>query len=64
MGTYHSFLTVAMVKLYSVDYTTALSYAIVTHAVSYILVTVLGAYYYFADHIQLSELANASSKTE
>jgi uncharacterized protein (TIRG00374 family) len=64
MGTYHSFLTVAMVKLYGVDSTTALSYAIVTHGVAYILATLLGAYYYFADHIQLSELTNASSKTE
>jgi glycosyltransferase 2 family protein len=64
MGTYHSFLTVAMVRLYNVDMTTALSYAILTHGVSYIVVMIFGFYYYFRDHLQLSELASASSDHE
>jgi uncharacterized protein (TIRG00374 family) len=62
MGTYHSFLTVAMVKLYSVDMPTALSYAILTHGVTYLLATLLGAYYYFADHIKISEIADVTNK--
>jgi uncharacterized membrane protein YbhN (UPF0104 family) len=62
MGTYHSFLTVAMVKLYSVDMTTALSYAIVTHEVGYIVVMVIGVYFYFRDHLRVSELTSASLK--
>jgi glycosyltransferase 2 family protein len=62
MGTYHSFLTIAMVKLYHVNMTTALSYAIVTHEVGYIVIIVIGAYYYFHDHIKMSEYAEASSQ--
>lgn len=64
MGTYHSFLTVAMARLYNVDMATALSYAILTHGVTYIVASLLGFYYYFRDHLQLAELANASSEAE
>ena len=64
VGTYHSFLTVAMVKLYNVDTTTALSYAIITHTVTYLVATILGVYYYFSDHLHIAELAKASSKEE
>ena len=62
MGTYHSFLKVAMVKLYGIDETTSLSYAIVTHEVGYLVVMVIGVYYYFRDHLHMSDLASASSK--
>ncbi len=55
MGTYHSFLTIAMVKLYGVDKTTALSYSIVTHELGYIVIMVFGAYYYFKDHMNAAE---------
>jgi glycosyltransferase 2 family protein len=64
MGTYHSFLKVAMVKLYGIDETTALSYAIVTHEVGYLVVMVIGAYYYFRDQLHVSDLTSASSKEE
>ncbi|MCX6120681.1 MAG: lysylphosphatidylglycerol synthase transmembrane domain-containing protein [Ignavibacteriales bacterium] len=64
MGTYHSFLKVAMMKLYGIDETTSLSYAIVTHEVGYLVVMVIGAYYYFRDHLQISDLTSASSKEE
>jgi len=62
MGTYHSFLKVAMVKLYGIDETTSLSYAIITHEVGYLVVMVIGVYYYFRDHLHMSDLASASSK--
>jgi uncharacterized protein (TIRG00374 family) len=62
MGTYHSFLKVAMVRLYGIDETTALSYAIVTHEVGYLVVMVIGLYYYFHDHLHVSDLTNASTK--
>jgi glycosyltransferase 2 family protein len=62
MGTYHSFLKVAMIKLYGIDDTTSLSYAIVTHEVGYLVVMVIGAYYYFRDHLHMSDLTEASSK--
>jgi len=64
MGTYHSFLKVAMMKLYGIDETSSLSYAIVTHEVGYLVVMVIGAYYYFRDHLQMSDLTGASSKKE
>lgn len=64
MGTYHSFLKVAMIQLYGVDETTSLSYAIVTHEVGYLVVMVIGAYYYFRDNLQVSDLKSASSKEE
>ena len=64
MGTYHSFLKVAMVKLYGIDETTSLSYAIVTHEVGYLVVMIIGIYYYFRDHLQVSDLSSASSKDE
>jgi glycosyltransferase 2 family protein len=64
MGTYHSFLKVAMVKLFGIDETTALSYAIVTHEVGYLVVMVFGIYYYFRDHLRVSDLTSATSKEE
>jgi glycosyltransferase 2 family protein len=64
MGTYHSFLKVAMVRLYGIDETTALSYAIITHEVGYLVVMVIGTYYYFRDHLQISDLTDASSKEQ
>lgn len=60
MGTYHSFLTLAMMRLYNISATTALSYAIVTHEVGYLVVMVIGGYYYLRDHFKVSELSNAS----
>jgi hypothetical protein len=64
MGTYHSFLKVAMVKLYGIDETTSLSYAIITHEVGYLVVMVIGIYYYFRDNLRVSDLTSASSKEE
>lgn len=55
MGTYHSFLVFAMIKLYSIDLTTALSYAIITHEIGYIVITVIGTYYYFKDHFKIRD---------
>ena len=63
MGTYHSFLTIAMVKLYGVDKTTALSYSIVTHELGYIIFMVFGAYYYFKDHMIVSEFGIGEKKS-
>jgi hypothetical protein len=55
IGTYHSFLKIALVKLYGVDMTTALSYSIVTHELGYIIIMVFGAYYYFKDNMNVTE---------
>ncbi|MBI3789204.1 MAG: flippase-like domain-containing protein [Ignavibacteriales bacterium] len=65
LGTYHTFLTVALIKLYGVDSITALSFSIITHETGYIIVTVLGLYYFFKDHLKVSEvtLETADGKT-
>jgi len=53
-----------MVKLYGIDETTSLSYAIITHEVGYLVVMVIGVYYYFRDQLHVSDLTTASSKDE
>jgi uncharacterized protein (TIRG00374 family) len=55
LGTYHSFMTFTLMKLYNVDNTTALSYSLITHEVGYILVTVVGMYFFVKDHVRISE---------
>jgi hypothetical protein len=56
MGTYHSFLTVALTKLYGVDAATALSFSIITHEVGYIVTMLVGGYYFFHDHVSFSSV--------
>ena len=55
-GTYHSFTSFALMKLYHVDGVTALSYSILTHEVGVLLTLVIGAYYFFRDHIRVAEM--------
>jgi uncharacterized protein (TIRG00374 family) len=55
-GTYHSFLMLAMMKLYGVDSVTALSFSVVTHEMGYLLVMTCGLYFFFKDHIRVREL--------
>jgi hypothetical protein len=62
MGTYHSFLTVALTKLYDVDPATALSFSIITHEVGYIVVMVVGGYYFFHDHVSFSAVAQETTR--
>jgi uncharacterized protein (TIRG00374 family) len=57
LGTYHSFLTVGLVRLYGVDEITALSFSIITHEAGYILTTVVGLFYFLKDHLKVSEVA-------
>ncbi|MCX7984710.1 MAG: flippase-like domain-containing protein [Bacteroidetes bacterium] len=64
LGTYHSFITVALVKLYNVDWTTALSYTIITHEIGYIIVMVVGAYYYIHDHINVKAITQSTTENE
>lgn len=64
LGTYHSFITVALVKLYNVDWTTALSYTIITHELGYIIVMVIAAYYYIRDHVSVQEITGSTNGTD
>lgn len=64
MGTYHSFLTVAMVKLYGVDQTAALGFSVVTHEVGFVLVMIVGAYYYVVDHGRVGKMEITESRPQ
>lgn len=55
-GTYHSFLRYALVKLYGVDDVTALSYSLVTHEVNYIVIMIVGVFYFLKDHLKVAEV--------
>lgn len=60
-GTYHSFLTLALVKLYGVDNSTALSYSVLTHEIGFLFIVVVGVFYLLKDHLKISELRNEAS---
>ena len=61
LGTYHQFLSFALVKLYGVDNVTALSFSIITHEMGYLITTVVGLFYFFKDHLRLSEVVNGTA---
>ena len=56
-GTFHSFLTFALVKLYGVDNVTALGYTIVVHEVGFVTVAVVGLFYFLRDNFKLAEVS-------
>jgi uncharacterized protein (TIRG00374 family) len=55
MGSYHAITSQTLSRLFSVDPAVALSYAMVTHAVGYVGVTIVGAYFFIRDHISMRE---------
>ncbi|HTY10358.1 MAG TPA: lysylphosphatidylglycerol synthase transmembrane domain-containing protein [Bacteroidota bacterium] len=55
-GTYHSFTSFTLTQLYHVDSVTALSYSVLTHEVGVLLTLVIGLYYFFRDHIRVTEI--------
>ncbi len=61
IGSYHSFTSFVLTKLFSVDAMQALSYAVYTHAVGFLTTTILGLYYFFVDKIHVGD---AMSKNE
>ena len=60
-GSYHMFTSQPLSKLFGVSDPIALSYATVTHGFIFLGTTVIGLYYFFKDHIKVSE---AVSKRE
>lgn len=54
-GSYHVFATQSLNKLFGVPKEIALSYATFTHAVGFIGITLIGLYFFFKDHIKMSE---------
>jgi glycosyltransferase 2 family protein len=54
-GSYHVFTTQCLTKLFGMPKNVALSYATLTHAVGFVGVTVIGLFFFFKDHISVSE---------
>ena len=61
-GTYHFFASQTLTRLFQVPEETALSYATVTHAVTFIGGTLAGLYYLIQDHIKISEAVGSVEK--
>ncbi len=59
MGTYHSFMTFTLVRLFRINPATALSYSIVSHGLGYLVTTIVGLFYFFLDHVRVSEALEA-----
>lgn len=55
-GPYHYFTIQTLTKLFDVDDELARSYALVTHAVGFVGVTLVGMFYFLKDHLQMSEV--------
>ncbi len=64
LGTYHSFLTVALTQLYKIDPIVALSFSIITHEAGYIITTVIGLFYFMKDHLRFSEVVRETTDTK
>jgi len=54
-GSYHTLTSQSLTRLFGVDPVVALGYATVTHAVGYIGVTLVGAYFLLRDHMHVGE---------
>jgi len=54
-GSYHAIIAQALEKLFAIDPALALSYATVTHAVSYFGVTIVGSYFLLRDNFAIAE---------
>lgn len=55
-GPYHYFTIETLTRLYAVDDNLARSYAIVTHAMGFIGVTLVGLFYFLKDQLRMSEV--------
>lgn len=54
-GSYHMFTSQALSKLFGVSDVVALSYATVTHGFGFIGTMIIGLYFFFKDHLKVSE---------
>lgn len=65
VGSYHSFITGALVGLYSIKHEIALGYAVLTHGVGYLTNGLLGFYFAVKKHIKLTgEISRGENNRE
>ncbi len=55
VGSYHSFITGALVGLYGIKHEVALGYAVLTHGVGYLTNGLIGIYFALRKHIKLTK---------
>jgi hypothetical protein len=58
-GSYHAFASQALILLFGIDSAVAVSYATVSHAVSFIGITLLGMSFFLKENIRMAELRQA-----
>jgi hypothetical protein len=63
-GTYHAFTSQAMTRLFYTDNEVALSFATVTHAVTFIGVTIIGLYFFLKDNMSLSDALRGEAREQ
>ncbi len=61
-GTYHFFTSETLVRLFLIDANAALSFATATHAVGFIGVTIIGVYFFFHDHMRMTEAVKGKTQ--
>ncbi len=61
MGTYHSFISIALVRLYGIDSASALSFALITHEAGFLVVMALGGWFYWRDRRVLTDVSFSRS---
>lgn len=59
-GSYHIFISQALVQVFGIDSTVALTYATLTHAANYILTALLGIGFVLAEGVSLKDLSAAT----
>jgi glycosyltransferase 2 family protein len=57
-GSYHAFTSQALIRLFGIAPAVAVSYATVTHAVSFVGYTIIGLYFFLKDNIRMAEVVN------
>lgn len=62
-GGYHAFTSQTLARLYHLDQTAALGFATLTHAAGFVVVSVIGLYFFLHDHIRVTD-ARASTTEE
>jgi len=62
-GTYHTFVSVALIQIFLADQATALSYAIVTHSAGLLITVAVGLYALFRSHLHVKEITSAETGT-
>jgi uncharacterized protein (TIRG00374 family) len=62
IGSYHSFITGALVGLYGVKHEVALGYAVLTHGVGYIVNGFLGFYFALKKQIKIANFSKSSDQ--